>query len=136
MRARFSALIVVFLIAGCAPSVLRQHSVSLSGAGSDLRYREVVENLAMIYASPSTLPAYSSVYSGAMDVLDGAQIDGTTTWAHAITTPSGFSSQTLDIPLSRSVKGTWTLDPTIAPEKLRAMRAACQFVLFGDVYTD
>ena len=69
-------------------------------------------------------------------VLDGAQIDGTTTWAHAIATPSGFSSQTLDIPLSHSVKGTWTLDPTIAPEKLRAMRAACQFVLFGQVLPD
>jgi hypothetical protein len=133
MRATLAALVALVLLSGCTPTVLREHSVSLAGSSSDLRYREVMENLAMIYANPCTLPAYSSVYSGGMDVQDGVQIDGTTTWAHAIPTPSGFSSQTLDIPLSRSIKGTLTLDPTIVPEKLRALRAACQLVLFGDI---
>src|SRR5580700_2690967 len=123
MRATLAALVALVLLSGCTPTVLREHSVSLAGSSSDLRYREVMENLAMIYANPCTLPAYSSVYSGGMDVQDGVQIDGTTTWAHAIPTPSGFSSQTLDIPLSRSIKGTLTLDPTIVPEKLRALRA-------------
>jgi hypothetical protein len=138
MRATLAALVALVLLPGCTPSVLRQHSVSLSGASSDLRYREVIENLAMVYANPSAVPAYSSVFSAAMDVTDTAQLDGTTTWVHAVKPPSGFSAQTADIPLTRTVKGTLTLDPTIVPEKLRAMRAICQWALFGEanVYPD
>jgi hypothetical protein len=138
MRATLAALVALVLLPGCTPSVLRQHSVSLSGATSDLRYREVIENLAMVYANPSAVPAYSSVYSAGMDVTDTAQIDGTTTWVHAVKPPSGFSAQTMDIPITRTVKGTLTLDPTIVPEKLRAMRAICQWALFGEanVYPD
>jgi hypothetical protein len=48
MRAALAALVALALLPGCTPSALRDHSVSLSGAGSDLRYREVIENLAMI----------------------------------------------------------------------------------------
>jgi hypothetical protein len=87
----------------------------------------------MIAANRWTLPAYSSVYASSMDVTDGVQVDGSTTWIHSISTPSGFSSQTLDIPASRVVKGALILDPTIAPEKLRAIRAACQWAVFGEV---
>jgi hypothetical protein len=133
MRATLSALVALVLLPGCTWTALRQQSVELSGAGADLRYREVIENLAMISANPWTLPSYSSIYASSMDVTDGVQVDGATTWIHSISAPSGFSSQTLDIPASRSVKGAFTLDPTIAPEKLRALRAACQWVLFPDV---
>ncbi len=76
----------------------------------------------MISANPWTLPSYSSIYAGAMDVLDGVQIDGSSTWVHSLPTPSGFTQQTMDIPASRAMKGTLTLDPTIVPEKLRALR--------------
>jgi hypothetical protein len=137
MRARYAALIALTLLPGCTWTALRHESVELSGSGSDLRYREVIENLAMVSADRWTLPSYSSIYAGSMDVLDGVQVDGSTTWVHSIPTPSGFSSQTLDIPASRSVKGTLTLDPTIVPEKLRALRAACQWAVFPElVYPD
>jgi hypothetical protein len=130
MRAVLVALIALILAPGCTPSALQHESVSLAGASSDLRYREVIENLAMIAANPWTLPAYSSVYSGAMDVTDSAGFGEGTTWVHSISGPSGFSSQTLDIPMSRSVKGALTLDPMIVPEKIRALRAACQWAVF------
>lgn len=131
MRASFIGLVLLALLPGCTWTALRQQSVQLSGLGADLRYREVIENLAMVSADPWTLPSYSSIYAGAMDILDGVQVDGTTSWVHALPTPSGFSSQTLDIPASRAMKGTLTLDPTIVPEKLRALRAACQWAVFG-----
>jgi hypothetical protein len=131
MRAKVSAIIATVLLAGCTPAVLKEHSVGLDGATSDLRYREMIENLAMVYANRWALPSYSSIYAGAMDVTDGVALNETTTWAHAIATPSGFSSQALDIPASRAVKGTLTLDPMVIPEKLRAMRAACQWAVFG-----
>ncbi len=132
MRAKLAALISLLLLAGCTPGALRDHSVDLAGAGADLRYREVIENLAMIYACPSTLPAYSSMYSAAMDVTDSVALNETTTWIHSIPNPSGFSTQLLDIPASRAVKGTLTLDPMCVPEKLRALRAACQWAVFTE----
>jgi hypothetical protein len=137
MRAKLAALIALVLLPGCTWTALRQESVELSGSGADFRYREVIEDLAMISANPWTLPSYSSVYASSMDISDSVQLGGTTTWVHSITAPSGFFSQTLDIPAGRTVKGALTLDPTIAPEKLRALRAACQWVVFdGDVPAD
>jgi|ERR1700733_1683945 len=136
MRAFLVATVALVLLPGCTWTALRQESVSLAGAGVDLRYREVIENLAMIAANPSTLPAYSSIYASSMDVVDGIQLDGSTTWVHALPTPSGLSTQTMDIPASRSVKGSFLLDPTIAPEKLRAIRAACQWAVFGQGYVE
>jgi hypothetical protein len=136
MRATLGALIALVLLPGCTWTALRQESVELAGSGTDLRYREVIENLAMIATNRWRLPAYSSVYASSMDVTDGVQVDGSTTWIHSISTPSGFSSQTLDIPASRVVKGALTLDPTIAPEKLRAIRAACQWAVFGEGYVE
>jgi hypothetical protein len=136
MRAFLVASVALVLLPGCTWTALRQQSVELSGAGADLRYREVIENLAMISADPWRLPSYSSIYAGAMDILDAVEVDGTTTWVHSLPNPSGFSSQTLDIPASRAMKGTLTLDPTIVPEKLRALRAACQWAVFSAVYSE
>jgi len=131
MRAKLAALIaLLLLLPGCTWTALRHESVELSGSGADFRYRELIEDLAMVSANPWTLPSYSSVYATSMDVSDSVQIGGTTTWTHAITAPSGFFSQNLDIPSSRSVKGSLNLDPMIAPEKLRALRAACQWVVY------
>jgi hypothetical protein len=137
MRAKLAALIALTLLPGCTWTALRQETVDLAGAGSDLRYREVIENLAMTSANPWTLPAYSSIYAGAMDVSDSVGVGGTSTWVHSLPNPSGFSSQTLDVPASRNVKGNLTLDPTIAPEKLRALRAVFRWaVLDGDAGPD
>ena len=132
MRAKVTALIATVLLAGCTPTALKHNCVDLAGAGSDVRYREVMENLAMIGANRWALPAYSSIYSGAMDVTDGIAASEATTWIHSALLPSGFSSEALNIPASRAVKGTLTLDPMIVPEKLRALRAACQWTLFGE----
>jgi hypothetical protein len=101
----------------------------------DLRYQEVVENLAMIADNPWALPAYSSIFSGTTDVNDSIQVSSQTTWSRVLTKPSGsvttFGTETLDIPASRAVKENWSLDPTIVPEKVRAMRAACWWMLYG-----
>jgi hypothetical protein len=138
MRAKFAALIALTLLSGCTWTALRQESVELSGAGADIRYREAIENLAMVSANRWALPAYTSIYAGSMNVTDTVQVDGSTTWVHSITAPSGFASQTADMIDTRSVLGTQQLDPMIAPEKIRALRAACQWAVFGggNVYPD
>jgi hypothetical protein len=131
MRAKLAALIALTLLPGCTWTMLRQQSVEYSGAGADLRYRETIENLAMIYADRWRLPAYSSIYAGSMDVSDSIQMGGSTNWIHSQNAANGFLSQTLDVPGSRAVRGSFTLDPMIAPEKLRALRAVCQWAVYG-----
>ena len=114
-----------FFASGCITSELRKETLKQSQSSVDTRYREVMENLAVLYANPEALPSYSSIYAGTSDLSDTFQATSATTWQKS------FNNQYLDIPLQRAVKDTWDLDPTIVPEKLTAMKCACRWVLFG-----
>jgi hypothetical protein len=121
-------------LSGCTTWALKHSTLNLAESSMDLRYREVIENLALIYDNPDGLPAYSSIYSGAADINDTLKLSGTNVWTRSALPAGGYSkvfSGSVDLLGSRAEKGTWTLDPMIVPEKLRAMRAACRLVLFG-----
>jgi hypothetical protein len=122
------ALAVTVLCQGCTTVALERHALRQFESSSDLRYREVLENLASMAANPATLPSYSSIFAGTIDVSDSIQVSSQTVLGH---TPS---TEFLDVPASRAVKGNWTLDPIVVPEKLRAVRCACWWVLFGTEY--
>jgi len=130
-----SALMLSIVSHGCTGLALERGALAHAESSSDLRYREAIENLALVYSNPDTLPAYSSIFAGTTDISDSVQVSSTTTWARTLLKPigstTGFATQTLDIPSSRTIKKNWTLDPTFVPEKLRAMRAACQWAVFG-----
>ena len=102
----------------------------------DLRYREVMQNLALTDANPEALPAYTSIFAGTADLDDF----GPSRFVHDVAAGSVrrkgpfvtlFNQQSLDLPASRTLKDNWQLDPTIVPEKLQAMQCACRWVLFG-----
>jgi hypothetical protein len=116
---------------GCLSAALERNTLSHAESSADLRYREVVENLAMIYANRDALPSYSSIYAGTTDMQDNVQPSASTSWMRNAANAVLFSQQVLDIPATRQLTENWSLDPTIVPEKLVAMRAACQWVLFG-----
>jgi hypothetical protein len=129
------AAVALCSLSGCTNFVLKQSTITHGESSMDLRYREVIENLAMIYANPYAIPSYVSIYSGTVDVNDSLKFTSATAWARTATKPAGymtaFASQSMDVLGSRAVKDNWAMDPTIVPEKLRAMRAACRWVLFG-----
>jgi hypothetical protein len=122
-------------LSGCTSYALQQSTITHGESSMDLRYREVIENLGMIYVNPHALPAYVSIYSGTADVNDSVKFSSATAWARTATKPAGymtaFASQSIDLLGSRAIKNNWAMDPTVVPEKLRAMRAACRWVLFG-----
>jgi hypothetical protein len=97
-----------------------------------LRYREVLDNLAMVAENPFALPAYSSIFSGSASVTDTAQLGSTTIWQHVIGkgAPNGFASEAANGQLSRTVVENWTLDSILIPEKLEAIRAACRYLIY------
>ncbi len=129
--------VLIFVVSpGCTSVALKRATVSHANSSTDLRYQEVIENLAMSAANPDILPAYSSIYAGTTDINDNVRATSASVWArtalqHPLRFTQFFSTQTADFLGSRAVKSNWTLDPTVVPEKLRAMQAACRWVAHG-----
>src|SRR5438874_4527220 len=133
MRIWVVAMVSAVLGTGCMSEALARRTFHQSATEMDLRYREVLGNLAMIAHEPSSLPVYSPIYSGTTTVQDNRQISNTTTLQYVLppSTLVGFMSDVMTPQLQRQVADTWSLNPIAVPEKLEAMRCACQWVLFG-----
>jgi len=140
MKPTVVALAFLVTCGGCTTFSLERHAIRQAASISDLRYRETMNNLAMIADDPSFLPAFSTFYAGTTDITDAATASSSTVWTRffvkAPRTITILGSQTADVPLTRAVRLNWTLDPTVVPEKLIAMRAACQWVIFGEECAD
>jgi hypothetical protein len=120
-------------VSGCTTLSLERHTLAQGVSAGELRYQEVVDNLALIANDPSTLPVYSSIYYGTIAVTDQGQIGAQTTWQHVkgVGSQNGFASQTVNPQLSRTVLQNWSLDPILVPEKLEAIRSAAQWAVYG-----
>src|SRR5262249_3728346 len=90
-------------------------------------------DLAMIANEPSALPVYAPIYAGTPAISDNAQITSVTILQHLVprSPQEGFNSEAMNPQLQRQDVENWSLDPIIVPEKLEAMRAACQWVIYG-----
>lgn len=126
--------LMAFSCVGCTMASLERHTVAQAGSVIDLRYQEVLDNLAMIAKDPASLPAYSTIFSGTAQVTDTEQLSTTTVWQYvkaATGAQSGFSSEALNPQLSRAISQNWTLDPIVVPEKMEALRSVCRWALYG-----
>ncbi len=121
---------------GCTMTSLERHSVAQTSSAIDLRYREIMDNLAMIADDPATLPSYASIFAGTIAVTDEEQLISTTMWQHVTgaVVQNGFASEAANPMVSRTINQNWVLDPIVIPEKLEAMRAACQWAIAGPQY--
>jgi hypothetical protein len=132
---RYGLLLLALTVActGCTTPFLKRNTVALVSSSTDLRYREVLDNLAMVADDPAALPAYSSVFAGGSQITDNAQLTSTTIWQRVLTAPiqNGFMSEAANPQVSRVVSDNWTLDPIAVPEKIEAMRCACRWVIYG-----
>jgi hypothetical protein len=125
-------LVGLLLLAGCTTFSLEHYTLGQSATAIDLRYHEVLANLALIADDPCTLPAYSTIFTGTAQVSDTAQLSATTTLQTiGGKIGNGFGSQNAAPQLTRNISENWALDPLVTPEKLEAMRCACRWVLFG-----
>jgi hypothetical protein len=134
---RWSVVMLILIFApGCTSVALKKATLSHAGSSTDLRYVEAIENLAMSASNPHVLPAYSSIFAGTTDINDSIKGSSVSVWVrnalqHPLRYVQFFSTQNAEFIGSRAVKSNWTLDPTVVPEKLRAMRAACWWVTQG-----
>lgn len=119
---------------GCTMLSLERHTVSQMDSSIDLRYVEVLDNLAMIAREPSTLPSYASIFSGTIFVQDQGQLVSTNIFPFK--SIAQMASVSVNPSLNRQVAENWALDPVTSPEKLEAIRAACQWVIGGPTYVN
>lgn len=133
MKPWITALVTAITCTGCTTLSLERHTLSQASSSQPIRYQEVLDNLAMIAHEPSALPVYASIASGTANLTDTGQLMSTTMWQHVrgVGSQNGFASEALAPQVMRSISETWPLDPVAVPEKLEAMRAACQWVVFG-----
>jgi len=111
---------------GCTMTSLERHTVAQTDSAMDVRYQEVMQNLALIAGNRSALPSYATIYSGAASVQDTGQIISTTTLPYF-----NVGSEVLNPSLTRQITQNWVLDPLLDPERMEAIRAACQWAIGG-----
>jgi hypothetical protein len=114
---------------GCITAALERHTLEQEATPTDIRYQEVLNNLAMVANDPYALPAYASIFAGTAQVTDTSQLVSATTIG-----PPGVIGQAITPQFTRLVLGNWTLDPVNVPEKLEAIRCACRWVLYGEEF--
>jgi hypothetical protein len=125
------------LCAGCTMVSLQRETLGQSGTVIDLRYREIMDDLAMTAHDPSSLPAFSTIFVGTSQVADTGQIGASAVWQHVVPVSStsviqnGLQSEIVSPQVNRTILQNWSLDPIIVPEKIEALRCACQWVIYG-----
>jgi len=132
---RFWILALAAACSGCTTLSLERHALTQTNSSVDLRYLETLNNLAQTAADPSALPTFASIYTGTVQVTDTEQVASTTVWQNLAymgnKEPTGLFSEAVTPQFNRTVLENWALDPISVPEKLEAMRLACQWVVCG-----
>lgn len=116
--------------AGCTMNALRRETLAQVDSSVDLRYRQAMDNLALIADDPTALPVYASIYAGTSTITDTGSIGETTIWQRA-KGMNGFGSEALNPSVSRQIGQNWTVDPIVDPERLEVVRWACRWVVYG-----
>ena len=112
---------------GCTHRQLDRSTLRQAGTVTDIQYRQVLNNLAMVHANPDILPYFAVVGTGGTAVTDQASVNAELEW-----TGSALFRQMYVPGASREVQEQWTLAPVVNPDKLRAIRCLFQLVVLGE----
>jgi hypothetical protein len=118
--------LAVYASAGCTMTSLERHTVAQTDASMDVRYREAMDNLALVADNWSALPSYATIYSGSATTQDQGQMILNSTMPY-----NSVGSAVVNPSFQRQITQLWTLDPLLDPERMEAIRAACQWVIGG-----
>ncbi len=128
MRSMVWAVIVVSLCGGCTSTALERYTLNQSLSVTEMRYQQVMNDLAKVAHNAGTLPGFALTASGVANVTNTLSIDSATLWDQAV---KGFSKETLTPFAQHNPELQWTLDPAVSEPQLEAFRYACLWVLQG-----
>lgn len=121
---------LVLVQTGCTTTSLTRHSTRQVDSVADLRYQIILDNLALVADDPTNLPSFVGLGSGTVFVQDQGAAVTTIAWPYSAGLYSA-GSVTVNPTVIRQVSQNWSLDPILIPEKLEAVRAACQWAVGG-----
>lgn len=143
MRKRLVSLLVL-LLGGCQTHLcLRDNTVRTAATLTDLNYQQVLDNLAMFVANPSTLPSVSVINAGTVTVADQKTYNTSATYSPTLpfAQQGGGALPILTLLFNpsgqRNVTENWSIAPVTDIDNLRRIRCAFQLlVLDGGRTTD
>jgi hypothetical protein len=128
MRWIARVIIMLSLCGGCTSTQLQQYALNQSLSVAEMRYQQVVNDLAKVAHNAGTLPEFALMAAGTANVTNTVSIDTGTLWDAAV---RGFSKETLTPFGQHNPELQWTLDPAVSEPQLEALHYACLWALFG-----
>jgi len=121
--------VMVLTCTGCTTTSLERHTVNQALSVTDLRYQEVLNDLAAVANNPGNLPSFAAISDGTSILTDSAQVDSMTAWD--LQSLKGFSKETLNAFVKRSPEQNWTLTPVVSEPLLQGLHCACLWAVYG-----
>jgi hypothetical protein len=130
MRSVLTAAAVLVLCGafGCTSTTLQHYTLNQAMMVSDLRYRQILQDLAVIANNAGNLPSFALTANGTANMTHTISIDTATLWAQAV---NGFSQETLTGFGQLNPELQWTLDPVVSEPQLQAIKYACLWAIIG-----
>ena len=111
----------------CAPC-LKHYTLNQAMSVSDMRYRQVLDGLAIVADNAGVLPSFSLTAGGVANVANTLSLETTTLWDQGV---RGFSSETLNAFAQHNPYLQWTLNPVVSSPQLQGIYYACLWALKG-----
>lgn len=102
---------------GCTSARLRDGIVNQSSTLTELQYRQVLDNIALLHTDPSALPSHVNLSDGSAQVADLGSASVLFDWHSAITAHPNLLG-------SRTVVQQWSMTPVTDETTLKILRLA------------
>jgi hypothetical protein len=129
MRWLTTTAVLPLLLTGCTSVALERHTLSQVRTVTDMRFQQVMDDLAATAADPAVLPAYAPIGEGISLLQDTFILDPKTLWQRM--TFKGFAAETVGLTWQRQPQPQWTVDPASEPPELQALHCACLWAVYG-----
>ena len=93
---------------------------------ADMRYRQVLDALAVVANNEGGLPSLALMRSGTANVTNTVSVDTATLWDASV---KGFSKETLTAFGQHNPELQWTVVPVVTTPQLEALGFACQWAV-------
>src|ERR1700693_4864470 len=131
MRAKIALLCLGAFMSGCTADMLDRHTVNQAMSVTDMRYQEVMDNLAVVAHNTGMLPSFALNGGGTPTMTNLVSADPKTTWD-----PVGFMSQTLNVVGKNNPQVIWNFESVASNIQLAALRYACIWAACGPENVD
>lgn len=123
-------------LSGCSTHrVLRQNTVAANITVSDIYYQQVLNNVACFASNPASMPSFSMVTAGTVNVEDQQGASFNPTYSPTLTRFSQgggalpILSLLFGVSATRSVTENWSTTPVTDSDNIRRLRCAFQVIV-------